>query len=246
MVGQRICLQDRDIDVFKHIQRYRLTVYKALERQPFFHGCGPYAVQNVLKRLCGAGYLDSAPLYGRLHYYFLTPKARPYLPERLEDTGPLNSEPKVRAYSVLSFCCLREPQHERLTKQEFKAQFPQFYRRGERINYYIDEEGPVPRLGYLRVDYGGASGRWDLLIARLAEDIGQRLRCREFNQLVQNRGFVFTILTALSQKAERIKAASQEADLPVPVRVCVIPELRDLIGFSPDAPARDTEQEEDD
>lgn len=238
-------LQERDLDVLQHVRRYKMTVLRALERQPFFAGCGPYAVENVVRRLREGGWLKSEWLYdgyvqtggrtpqpNRYRYYHLTAKAANLLGEHPSSARPLKDEPKCRAYAVLAFCCFGEPQREKLTPHEYREMFPELDRKGERINYYIDAQGPQKRLGYIRVDYGGY-GRWDRLIASCQDDIRKRCDNRAFRQLVLEGGFVICVITALEQKAARLRAALEDARLPAEIKVHVVPDLLEMIAPGP-------------
>lgn len=233
------------MDVLQHVRRYKMTVLRALERQPFFAGCGPYAAENVVRRLREGGWLKSEWLYdsyaacarrgqqpNSYRYYHLTLAAANLLGEHPQIAQPLKDEPKCRAYAVLAFCCFDEPQREKLTPQEYREIFPELDRPGERINYYIDVDNTRKRLGYIRVDYGGY-GRWDRLIAYCREDIRKRCDNRAFRQLVLEGSFVITVITALERKAARLRAALDDAQLPAEIKVHVVPDLLEMIAPRP-------------
>lgn len=230
---KQIRLEERDFDILRHVARYRLSVLEALERMPFFSDCTPHAAKEAVRRLRNAGYLASAPLYRNRRYYHLTRTAANLLDEHPSVAQPLNDEPKTRAFAILSFCCLSEPRHERLTIDEFRANFPTLYREGERPNYYIDTVGDSKRLGYLRVDHGGF-GRWDRLIGKLRGDIQKRSDLPDFRQLISARQFVITVLTALEPKRRRIEEALSEADFACDVQVQVVPGLLNLVAPLPE------------
>ena len=233
-------LEERDRFILEHVARYRMTVPQALSELTFFEDSGPHAVKNVLKRLCrSGGYLSSAPLYRNRSYYHLTKRAVRVLGEHDSLAKPLPDEPKTRAYAVLSFCCLQGRGFERLTKDEFEQHFPELYQNQQRREYYIDTAGDRPRLGFLRVDYGGR-GRWDRLIAKCREDVVKRCDKPAFRKLIDAGDFVITVLTALEKKAERLRqaVAEIEAQLPVPIQVAVIPDLLELIAPPPQPTSR--------
>lgn len=245
---KKVQLQDRDFVILRHICRYKMTVLQALERLPVFVGSSRDAVKNVIRRLRQGGWIRSAWLYDsypvgdspqqtplRYSYYYLSESAANLLGEHPGIARPLKDEPKIRAYAALAFCCLDEPRREKLTAEEFKEVFPELYRLGERISYYIDTEGPQKRLGYIRVDYGGR-GRWDRLIAKCRSDIRKRCDNRAFRELVLRGGFVITVITALEQKAARLRDALEDAQLPAEVKVHVVPELLEMIAPGPRRP----------
>ncbi len=234
MVKKRktIRLEERDFDILRHVGRYKLTVVEALERMPFFDQGSPHAAKEALRRLRNGGYLKSETLYRTRRYYHLTRAAANVLDEHPSLANPLTEEPKVRAFAMLSYCCLCEPTQEKLTLAEFRSHFPTLYRDGERPSYYVDTHAARKRLGYLRVDHGGF-GRWDRVIGKLRDDIAKRCDLPDFRELIVNRGFVITILTALDRKAERIREAIEEADLPCDVQVFVVPGLLELIAPAP-------------
>lgn len=243
--ARKTVLQERDLDILQHVCRYKMTVARALQRQPFFAEAGPHALGNVIRRLREGGWLQSAWLYDgitspaenstlapRYCYYHLTPAAAALLGEHPSIAQPLKDEPKIRAYAILAFCCFGDVQREKLTPQEYRDMFPELQRPGERTNYYIDTEGPRKRLGYIRVDYGGR-GRWDRLISSCRDDVRKRCDKRAFREIILQGGFVITIITALEQKANRLQAALQEQQFPVDVRIHVVPELLELIAPGP-------------
>lgn len=225
-------LEQRDLELLEHVRRYRITVPEAVSTLPSFVATGKHAAKNVLRRLSGSGrYLKSAPLYRTRRYYHLTPKGARLLGEHESLGKPLTPDPLIRAYAILAFCKLQGRSHERLTPAEFEGHFPELVRRGQRTEYYIDSDESGHRLSYIRVDYGG-QGRWDRLIARLRKDISKRCEAEAFRKLILSGEFSLTVLTALPQKAERLRqaVAGLEDPLPVPVRVELVPELLEMIA----------------
>ena len=69
---KRIRLEERDLDILKHVSRYRMTVLEVLQRMPFFSDDSPHAAKEAVRRLRSGGYLKSATLYRTRRYYHLT------------------------------------------------------------------------------------------------------------------------------------------------------------------------------
>jgi len=88
VIPRHIELQDRDIDVLKHIARYRMTVEGVLENMPFFKSATRDAVKGVIRRLREAGYVESAPLYQRKCYYYLTKRGANAIGDHEYVAGP--------------------------------------------------------------------------------------------------------------------------------------------------------------
>lgn len=229
---QRIRLEERDLAILEHVFRYRMTVVDALVKLDFFDEKSPYAAKNVLRRLRNGGYLNSAPLFGTRRYYYLTPAAVHVIGQSEAIARPLPEQTKIDAFGILVYCCCRLPQQEKLTLAEFQNGFSNLFRRGERPNYYIDSTEEIRRLGFIRVDRGGF-GRWDRLINRCRDDVAKRCDLPAFRALIDQGGFVFTLLTSLPQKAERIVEAVCDQGFPCEFRVEAIPEMLELVAPAP-------------
>jgi hypothetical protein len=209
-----------------------MTTKKALASLPCFKGAGPRAIENVVRRLCEAGYLRSSPLFDNECYFHLTRRATDLLGLHPDLAKPLTEDQKIRAFAILSYCCLHpDGRRDRLTPEEFKRLFPGLYKSGQRVQYYVVNLNDVPRLGYLKVDRGG-NGRWDRAIERCRGDMLKRGALPAFGTLIEERGFEMTLLTSLEQKAEQIRAAVAELDRPflAPLYVYVVPNLIKLVA----------------
>lgn len=228
----RVRLEERDIEILEHVFRYRMTVIEALENLGFFADDTPHAAKNVLRRLKSGGFLNSAPLYGNRRYYYLTSVAAHAIGYSEAVARPLPEQTKTDAFGMLAFCCLRDTHQEKLTLDEFRSSFPKLFRNGERPNYYLDTEGETKRLGFVRIDRGGM-GRWDRLIARCRDDVAKRCDLPDFRRLIDGGAFVFTLLTALPQKAERLADAFSEDGFPCEIQVFSLPELLELVAPVP-------------
>lgn len=220
-------LQDRDRNVIKHIARYRMTVKEALLRMPCFENSSEEVVKKALGRLRRGGYVSSKPLYENRSYWHLTPRGANEALEHERLGAPLKEEPKRRAFAILSFCCLGDTPRTRLTPREFKEKFPSFYVPGDRVDYYLDKERKVARLGYIRVDSRGLSSRWTRIIGQLHRDIQKRADRPAFRDLILQRRFAIAVLTATEEKAERLQELVDEQNFPpeIELKFHVIPEL---------------------
>ena len=176
----------RDLDVLEHVRRYKLTTKAALRTQPFFQGAGKYAVDTVVDRLKSREHFSSHQLSNGQVYFQLGRAAANLLGVHERISRPLGDEPAIRAYTILSFCCLQGEQREQLTREELERAFPGSYERGARVTYYIDNEGTHDRLAYLRVDMGAVT-RWDKLLTKLKQDIQKRCDNQTFRRLIDAR-----------------------------------------------------------
>lgn len=228
--NRRQKIGESDIEVIEHVYRYRLTVPEALACQGFADS--PEKAKNLLRRLRSRGYLNSCPLYGTRNYHHLTKVAANIIGKPESAARPLAEQTKLDSFAMLSFCAMREPFQHKLTLDEFKENFPQLFRNGERPNYYVHTSDGKTKLGYIRVDRGGL-GRWDRLLNRCRGDISTRSELPEFRRLIDSGGFVFTLITALPQKRQKLEAALDESPFPCPFNIVAIPDLLELVAPLP-------------
>ena len=229
---RRVKIDERGIEILELVHRFRMIVPEALVHQGFVDPGSKNGAKNLLRRLRTAGYLKSVPLYGTKSYYHLTRSAAELIGQPESAARSLPEQTKLDSFAMLCFCGMREPYQHKLTLEEFKNNFPQFFRNGERPNYYVDSSSEKKRLGFIRVDRGGF-GRWDRLLNRCRGDISTRCNLPEFRELIDSGGFVFTLLTALPQKRERLEAAISEDPFPCQVQVVDVPEILELVAPLP-------------
>jgi hypothetical protein len=136
--------------------------------------------------------------------------------------------------AMLTFCCLTEHQRTVLTQDELHRLVPHARHASYRAPYYLDRFEDTPRLGFLRVDIGGR-GRWDRIIAKCLHDIYEHAQSAAWQPLIQQQQFEITVVTALAQKADRIRSllAEQAPQLPVPLRIVALPNLFHLMALLP-------------
>ncbi|TWU64523.1 hypothetical protein V7x_00670 [Crateriforma conspicua] len=200
-----------DLEILRHIHTYRLTtseIVANLFRLPLDDS------NRILESLRAKGLVGSADLNGSDPYFFLQHKAAQVLRVEKVDAGPINGTAKVQAYASACFCCGGKRFRPLMDARVFRTSFPELYRPGAKINYYT--EGA--KLGLIRVDTReNTNGDVFRLIERAGRDVIRRTNpfknkkerkqesLPEFRDLVKRGQFVVTVLTALEQKAERIR-----------------------------------------
>ena len=219
--------------VVDHIRRHRMTVIAAVQRLPELRGYKGSTVRRLLGSLCKSGAVGRASLYRGEEYFYLgqLPQGPTTVQAR---TGPLSEPAKIRNYALLHHCCLGTVKRRRLTANDLQSHLPELHRPGVPLNYYINVDASLPRLGFVRVDVGGR-GRWDRVLAKCQEDLRlhwSHTGCREF---IRRDLFEVTVITALPQKAARLQRTLTELDDPRTnlIRVSACPELINLIAPPP-------------
>ncbi len=212
--------------ILQHLARYRMTTLPVLNQLPELGPLGAVRLQQQLQRLSRSGQIASAPLFHKREYLYLA---------GTDPTGPHSEVSKIRNYAMLLFCCLSNTSRDRLTESDFQEHFPDLYRPGRPLHYYMDISGSKPCLGFMRIDTGGR-GRWDRVIARARSDICSHELYPPFRKLIATGQFEVSILTATLPKAERIRRTLEEGRHPADasIRVSAIPELLALVAPSPD------------
>ena len=216
------------LEVLQHIEQYKLTVGEAIKRLPSFHKSNEKLVIRTLRKMERQSFIGSAELHKGLTYWFLQPRGCKQLRLVEHKHGPLSEMAKFRAYAILHFCCLTHQQRRRLTENDFQQRLPEFNRPGLPSTYYFDQSGQG-RLGFIRVDCAYA-GRWDRIIQTIHEDVESHLRRLPWLQLINAGRFDYTLLTALPEKASRIRTSLNATRLAnVNVQVIAVPTLMPLI-----------------
>jgi len=131
------------------------------------------------------------------------------------------------------FCCMGEPQRERLKVSELQKQFPDLLaRKIDNSHYYLDraDDGAV-RLAFIRVDQGGTR---DHIARKCEKDIDDRVNIPSFRELVHSDRFMITIITAREAKADLIRETLRRRSWPIRFRVAVVEDLALLITRSID------------
>lgn len=219
--------------IIEHVRRYRMTTLSAVRRMRELRQYKTRFVRHVLDSLCESSVLGRATLYRGLDYFYLNQPADESAAVNVRG-GRLSETAKIRNYALLHHCCLGAIQRRRLTADDLLSYLPEIHRSGVPLNYYINLDSSLPRLGYVRVDVGGR-GRWDRILSKCRDDL--RLHwshggCREF---IKRNLFEITLITTLPQKAARIQRTLKEANDPKTrmIRVVTCPDLINLIAPPP-------------
>ena len=226
-------------DVLDHVARYRMGVIEALLRLPSCAGLSPKGMRRTLRRLADAEkLLASAPLFGNKRYFYLTTKGEAALgiepagqgSERR--AGPLSEVAKVRAYALVSFCCLADRPRQRLTAAEFKQHFAAYHRPGLPMSYYADYEAGT--FGFARVDAGG-QGRWERLVGRVRDDAERHRAIPAFRAGIDQGRFELAVITPSERKAERLREVLGEIARATGTSIIVhaVPDLIHLVAPLP-------------
>lgn len=223
--------------ILDHVARYRMSTPSIVGQLPETKTRSRRHVHHELRQLCRSRYLGAGPLFRNRRYYFLAAASR--LRPNVEDAnghriGPLSEIAKIRNYAMLSFCCSSKHRRRRLTADDFEQHFPDMYRPGLPLNYYIDAGTSQPRLGFLRVDTGGR-GRWDRILEKARADIEAHWIRPEIRPFIERGLFEITVVTALPQKASRLTQALDDCTDPRKslIRICVCSDLINLIAPPP-------------
>lgn len=243
-------VRDREERILRHVARYRLTTTAALHKTSLFADRSLHVVHDLLKRLTQQKLLIQRTLSGvgsRAPKYYALSKSGAHLVGVHEcHSGPLKQEARARAYAFLAFCLLREPQQERLTREEFDELYPGLFRPGQQLSYYIDIHQQPARLCYLRVDFPkpnreGRAVRWDRLLDSLSNEVSKRQsfiqslegnpHIKQWRDIIQKDRFGVTVLTCLDWKAQQLQQRLDErfADSQVRFEVQAMPELKPLL-----------------
>ena len=216
--------------ILEHVARHRLTVFEAVRRLPLTGMLPRKELKRQLQRLCREGQLGRASLYRHRTYYHLAAANDSDMA-----TGPLAETAKVRSYAMLAFCCLGRAKRLKLSGEELEQHYPGLHEQGRPLNYYVTASGSQPSLGFLRVDCGGR-GRWDRVLAKCRDDVERHRVNPHVRPLIEQGLFEITVITALPQKAERLaRAMAGWSGTPTGcVRLCVLPELLNLIAPPPE------------
>lgn len=178
----------------------------------------PRSAGELLTRLSNNRVIKSANLYEGHPFYF-------------RDGEKCSESTKVRSYAMLAVCTANGSQRMRLTRSEFARYFPDVCRPGLPMNYYIDLTTQRPVLGFIRIDRGGHC-RWDRIVAKTLDDARKHRLEPAFERFTQRQALEIRIVTALPQKADRIRRALIDHPNPsgIPIQISVLPELINLIA----------------
>lgn len=255
---KRIRITERDMNILRHVARFRMTTPEALHAQ-FFRDKDRDAVKSTLRRLCGparnpphgyARYLCSEHLDTQRVYYRLTVRATRLLGVPKDLARPLGLQARIRRYATLWFLCV-EPSAARvpMNLHDHADTFPVDGERLSRAHFYIEErKDGATRIGFIVVDHG----RHRLRVLRNAATAMRRFLSRGWlDEYIAARCFDLTILTltetarqgielgledylrrVLSDDISRFNTAASKP-LPFSLQTFVVPGLIDLIPGAP-------------
>lgn len=220
-------LNDRDYEIFQHIMRYRLSTREALHKL-FFSDSEPNAVTKVTSRLTEHGFLNRFELYPPRTYFVLGPQAVRIMGVAPKKTKELGPQALIREYATLGFCCLGPQTRVRLTVREIQARNPYLLHKNlDSSHYYLDHDGETPRLGYIRVDYGGPP---EHIIRKCRQDVEIRYPNQAFTSLMDEGRFLIAIVTGREEKVAAIHECLKRFEWKVRFRIEVLPDLVELIA----------------
>lgn len=224
-------------DILQHVARYRLTTAKGLRQALPAHCPTRRNAERKLTRLVKEGLLDFAPLMRHEPYVFLTTRGVEGLGGMSVSPGQAFAElPKLRCFAWLAFCCLGATQRERLLPSELGGAFPELNRPGVPLSFYRTraESDAEASYGFARIDTCG-HGRWDRIVATAIQDIRQLAPLPTAKRLISEQRFEYSLITALPQKARRVREALSQHAEPRALRLHVValPLLLPLIAPDP-------------
>ena len=191
---------------------------------------------DVLDALSAKNYLGQAPLYGKLHYYFLAQRAHHEFELEQCEIGPLKEREKTQRFAMLRLALESKPPYRPLTVTDFRDHFSELYyaspngttqrKQEPRFrDYYLAGS----RLGHLVVDSAG-TGRYDRILKKACRQIGTHLAMPPYAQLIRSAAFETTIVTAFQSKATRLKADLTNLSTDAPIKIHVVTEIREFIA----------------
>jgi hypothetical protein len=210
------------LEVLEHLGTYRVTTSEAVGQ---ILKATPEAVKSFLQRLRAGGYIDSADMFGRTKYHFLTDAGLRVvgLPEKKK--GSLNPNPLAEAFGMLRFCTADPSSRLKLRTREFRDRFPARAPKGMRCsNYYYDSHEEPGRIGFIYVDRGISVSK---VVGKTRHMIiGPRFEHPEWRSSVLDRHlFAIGIATPTPEKAEQIRGVVTQDWPHIAFRFEVVPEL---------------------
>ena len=227
---RKTVIQPRDQFVLKHVARYTVTTMAALTTIACFEDSNRHIIKNVIRRLRNGGYLASSRYVGGT-YYYLTKRGGAAIGEDQTVGKPLKPEPLIRAIAIITYCCLSEPKQSLITTDEFKRYFPDCWRPGIRVNYYIDTTTEQPRLSFVRVDFG-KTHKANQLLHSCNRDIAKLLNSPGFTELQQTDQLQLTVISGMPKRKERLDRMLELLDEKpaLPIKTVAIEALLEMIA----------------
>lgn len=214
----------------RHVARYRLTTPEAVKTVAALRLSTNARALAFLRELVATNWLSEAPLDRHGPYFFLADHGAGDMCRPARRSGPLSEVAKARAFALLAFCRLTGADRERLSPDDLRRVVPALDSGGMPTTFYAERSTTTRSLGFARIDVGG-TGRWDRVLATVASDLRTFSADPALRPLIAARSFEMTLITAMPEKAERLRASLAEtAPSPVPVHVIAVPRLLALTG----------------
>lgn len=226
-------LTERDEQIFReHFARFRITTVEALQRV-YWSDHTVDAAKKWAQRMRLGRYLLTGVLGDgrRFLYPTSTMVAQAELPRRI--ARPPKGYDLARLYGVLSFCCLGETRHEKISSVEFHRRFEHLCAKSlDQSLYYVDTDfadgrlSANKRIGYLLIDAGA---RVSQIVSRFRHVVSHRLNVPLWHQWIERGRFIVTVVTADPDKQRQLREALTAIRQPVPFRVEIRRDLRDAV-----------------
>lgn len=212
---------DRDLEILRHVARYRLSTRELLQ-QLFFPDATPSAVYKVVARLEKSKLLRECRLSVGFSYYILGRRAADYLPAEPKSRQRFTEQSFPLAYAYASFCVAHNLR--RLTSAEFSRCFPELCEPGKPTGiYYVDDRRQPSRIGTVLLDRGNSPRN---IVRKLQRLMRQRYKTPAFASLIQNGWFCVTILTCWPLKQEYLQSVVQQSiRSPISIDIVTVSEL---------------------
>jgi hypothetical protein len=178
-------MNERHVQLLRHIGLYRVSLRSVLSRQPF----GGKTIGNVIQTVRREGLLVARRgLGGTLSYYQLTRDGAVLIGLPEDRAKPFGSQALHTHLAILAFCCLSRTLRVRLDTQALASLFPKDLPAGD----HCLEKGKQIRL--YRVYAPGPATSMRAILARvhgLIDEAGEHAKLSEW---MEERRYAFAVL----------------------------------------------------
>jgi len=231
-----IKLTERDATILQtHFGRFRISTIEAL-RRVYWADHTADAAKKWTQRMRAGEYLRAGELGDGREFFYPAHKTVTLAGFPRRYTRPPKGFDLATFYGVLSFCCMGESQYEKMSTDEFHRRFEELCIKPiEQTRYYLDANFTDEthqrknRIGYVLVDAGA---RVLQVVTRFRRVIGQRIRVPLWHQWIERDRFLIAVVTCDPHKQRRLQAELSGLRQPVPYRIEVRLDLRDVIPVS--------------
>lgn len=241
--ASKLKLTERDRAILRHCCEFSMVWLDVLQRK-FFVGLSEKATESTIHRLrsCKPPMLRSNPLFGKRVYYQLTFAGCRTLGVSHRAAQTIGQSKIIRQFALQSFLFLGDDAHRTLLTREQIVKLLSFEGNQTPARYfYVSDELGQRRFGYTIVDFGNDVSRYADRIKKRLLWLSKRERIRDF---VATGVFEVSLLTLSEGKRDQLNLVLKvdsngclnfrysRSILRYPVRIFVIPDLKELI---PDA-----------